>query len=216
MGDDRGVCLEESLTGGMDVWSSSVQSSSSPDHIVIMVHGILGRFSILFVSLLWCWDAFNCFADLFSFFRFLDFVCFERFLDSSDFFKFWGFDDLFLDETSIVVLLCWFLIAGIVSLFVVLIWWIWYRISLANLCNWFLRSWNAGIAEILTDGKSLYHDWNVFLVKFLFLLLTSLFGGHHQCNHRFWLYIIISKDKNWEEISNFLPYKFLWFDEQLS
>ncbi|XP_039122603.1 putative lipase ROG1 isoform X1 [Dioscorea cayenensis subsp. rotundata] len=42
MGDDRGVCLEESLTGGMDVWSSSVQSSSSPDHIVIMVHGILG------------------------------------------------------------------------------------------------------------------------------------------------------------------------------
>ncbi|XP_039126699.1 lipid droplet phospholipase 1 isoform X2 [Dioscorea cayenensis subsp. rotundata] len=39
MGDGRGVCSEESANGGTDVWSSS---NGSADHLVVMVHGILG------------------------------------------------------------------------------------------------------------------------------------------------------------------------------
>ncbi|KAJ0961879.1 hypothetical protein J5N97_029707 [Dioscorea zingiberensis] len=39
MGDDRGVCSEESANGGTDVWSCSNRSA---DHLIVMVHGILG------------------------------------------------------------------------------------------------------------------------------------------------------------------------------
>ncbi|XP_008801790.1 lipid droplet phospholipase 1-like isoform X1 [Phoenix dactylifera] len=43
MGDEgEGVCSKESVNGGTDVWSSSASPASSPDHLVVMVHGILG------------------------------------------------------------------------------------------------------------------------------------------------------------------------------
>ncbi|XP_010941069.1 putative lipase C4A8.10 [Elaeis guineensis] len=40
--DGGGVCSKESVNGGTDVWSSSASPASSPDHLVVMVHGILG------------------------------------------------------------------------------------------------------------------------------------------------------------------------------
>lgn len=36
------VRAEESVSGGVDVWSDAV-SSHAPDHLLVMVHGILGR-----------------------------------------------------------------------------------------------------------------------------------------------------------------------------
>jgi hypothetical protein len=36
------VRAEESVSGGVDVWSDAV-SSHDPDHLLVMVHGILGR-----------------------------------------------------------------------------------------------------------------------------------------------------------------------------
>uniref|UniRef100_A0A1D1Y903 Putative lipase YOR059C n=1 Tax=Anthurium amnicola TaxID=1678845 RepID=A0A1D1Y903_9ARAE len=43
MGDDRAcVCSEESAEGGRDVWSSTPSAAVSADHLVVMVHGILG------------------------------------------------------------------------------------------------------------------------------------------------------------------------------
>ncbi|KAJ6808236.1 putative lipase [Iris pallida] len=44
MGNERGggVRSEGSGNGGVDVWSSDSASSSSADHLVVMVHGILG------------------------------------------------------------------------------------------------------------------------------------------------------------------------------
>ena len=41
-GHDDGLRTEESLSGGVDVWSDAV-SSHAPDHLLVMVHGILGR-----------------------------------------------------------------------------------------------------------------------------------------------------------------------------
>lgn len=44
---DLGVCKEESINGagGTDLWSSSDGCTVSPaDHLVVMVHGILGRY----------------------------------------------------------------------------------------------------------------------------------------------------------------------------
>ncbi|RWW58298.1 hypothetical protein BHE74_00034861 [Ensete ventricosum] len=42
MGDvGGGVCTGESVGGGTDVWSSS--GPAAADHLVVMVHGILGR-----------------------------------------------------------------------------------------------------------------------------------------------------------------------------
>ncbi|KAF5731045.1 putative lipase ROG1 isoform X1 [Tripterygium wilfordii] len=39
---DNGVCSSESVDGSRDVWSSKDSDSSSADHLVVMVHGILG------------------------------------------------------------------------------------------------------------------------------------------------------------------------------
>jgi len=40
----NGVCHKGTVNGGHDVWSSqNGNSSSSADHLVVMVHGILGR-----------------------------------------------------------------------------------------------------------------------------------------------------------------------------
>nr|CAB3479956.1 unnamed protein product [Digitaria exilis] len=43
MGDDAAAAVraEESVSGGVDVWSDAV-SSHAPDHLLVMVHGILG------------------------------------------------------------------------------------------------------------------------------------------------------------------------------
>lgn len=41
-GDRSAVRAEESVSGGVDVWSDAV-SSHAPDHLLVMVHGILGR-----------------------------------------------------------------------------------------------------------------------------------------------------------------------------
>ncbi|XP_028794539.1 putative lipase YOR059C [Neltuma alba] len=38
----NGVCTSESVDGSRDVWSSKVSDSSSADHLVVMVNGILG------------------------------------------------------------------------------------------------------------------------------------------------------------------------------
>lgn len=43
MGGLGGVCTEESADGGTDVWSAS---ETTADHLVVMVHGILGRYGI--------------------------------------------------------------------------------------------------------------------------------------------------------------------------
>ncbi|CAH9139643.1 unnamed protein product [Cuscuta epithymum] len=40
--DTRTVCLSESVNGGEDVYSSKESDVSSADHLVVMVHGILG------------------------------------------------------------------------------------------------------------------------------------------------------------------------------
>lgn len=37
----NGVCSSKSVNGGEDLWSCD--KSSSADHLVVMVHGILGR-----------------------------------------------------------------------------------------------------------------------------------------------------------------------------
>ncbi|XP_008798787.2 lipid droplet phospholipase 1-like isoform X2 [Phoenix dactylifera] len=42
MGDMGGVRTEENVNGGTDVWSSSDANASTADHLVVMVHGILG------------------------------------------------------------------------------------------------------------------------------------------------------------------------------
>ncbi|KAL6838208.1 hypothetical protein ACP4OV_031970 [Aristida adscensionis] len=39
--DPAPVCAEESASGGVDVWSDAL-SSHAPDHLLVMVHGILG------------------------------------------------------------------------------------------------------------------------------------------------------------------------------
>ncbi|KAA8533901.1 hypothetical protein F0562_031418 [Nyssa sinensis] len=39
---ENGVCSSESVNGGQDVWSCKESDSSSADHLVVMVHGILG------------------------------------------------------------------------------------------------------------------------------------------------------------------------------
>lgn len=39
---ENGVCSSELVNGGRDIWSSKDSDSSSADHLVVMVHGILG------------------------------------------------------------------------------------------------------------------------------------------------------------------------------
>lgn len=39
---ENGVCSSETANGGRDLWSGEVSDASSPDHLVVMVHGILG------------------------------------------------------------------------------------------------------------------------------------------------------------------------------
>uniref|UniRef100_A0A5B7B0V5 Putative lipase ROG1 isoform X1 n=1 Tax=Davidia involucrata TaxID=16924 RepID=A0A5B7B0V5_DAVIN len=39
---ENGVCSSESVNGGEDVWSCKESDNSSADHLVVMVHGILG------------------------------------------------------------------------------------------------------------------------------------------------------------------------------
>ena len=39
----NGVCSSELVNGGSDVWSCKDSDSSSADHLVVMVNGILGR-----------------------------------------------------------------------------------------------------------------------------------------------------------------------------
>ncbi|KAM1221386.1 hypothetical protein ACFX2J_009055 [Malus domestica] len=38
---ENGVCSSESANGNCDVWSSEESESSSADHLVIMIHGIM-------------------------------------------------------------------------------------------------------------------------------------------------------------------------------
>lgn len=40
--EEGGLRAEESPSGGVDVWSDAV-SSHAPEHLLVMVHGILGR-----------------------------------------------------------------------------------------------------------------------------------------------------------------------------
>lgn len=40
---DNGVCSSESVNGSRDVWSAKESDSCSADHLVVMVHGIMGR-----------------------------------------------------------------------------------------------------------------------------------------------------------------------------
>ena len=40
---ENGVCSSESANGGCDIWSCKDSDSSSADHLVVMVNGILGR-----------------------------------------------------------------------------------------------------------------------------------------------------------------------------
>lgn len=39
----NGVCSSESVNGGEDLRSSNESFAASADHLVVMVHGILGR-----------------------------------------------------------------------------------------------------------------------------------------------------------------------------
>lgn len=41
--NEGGVTSSESVNGGEDVFSSKESDVSSADHLVVMVHGILGR-----------------------------------------------------------------------------------------------------------------------------------------------------------------------------
>lgn len=41
--EEDSVCSAESVDGSLDVWSCKNSDSSSADHLVVMVHGILGR-----------------------------------------------------------------------------------------------------------------------------------------------------------------------------
>lgn len=43
MEEENGVCKAESVDGSLDVWNCQNSDSSSADHLVVMVHGILGR-----------------------------------------------------------------------------------------------------------------------------------------------------------------------------
>jgi hypothetical protein len=40
------VCSTESVNGSCDVWSCQKSAAASADHLVIMVHGILGRYAL--------------------------------------------------------------------------------------------------------------------------------------------------------------------------
>lgn len=56
-----GVCSSETVNGGEDVFSCKKSDASSADHLVIMVHGILGRcvymsFVFLFVCSIHLWS----------------------------------------------------------------------------------------------------------------------------------------------------------------
>lgn len=42
--ENNAVCSSESVDGSRDVWSSKASDSSSADHLVVMVNGILGRY----------------------------------------------------------------------------------------------------------------------------------------------------------------------------
>lgn len=44
MGNVGEVGTEETANGGTDAWSSSECAASKADHLVVMVHGILGRY----------------------------------------------------------------------------------------------------------------------------------------------------------------------------
>ena len=41
---ENGVCSSESNHGGTDVWSCKESATALADHLVVMVHGILGRY----------------------------------------------------------------------------------------------------------------------------------------------------------------------------
>lgn len=45
MENGAGVCSTETGNGGEDVCSSKESDASSADHLLVMVHGILGRYS---------------------------------------------------------------------------------------------------------------------------------------------------------------------------
>lgn len=44
------MCSSESVDGSRDVWSSRSADSSSANHLVVMVNGILGRYVTAFFS----------------------------------------------------------------------------------------------------------------------------------------------------------------------
>lgn len=64
VGNDGGVCFAETASGGRDVWSSKVSESSSADHLVVMVHGILGRLLTSFFLIPLIFYAFQLFTRL--------------------------------------------------------------------------------------------------------------------------------------------------------
>lgn len=48
---EDGVCSAESVVdGSLDVWSCKNSDSSSADHLVVMVHGILGRLAACLID----------------------------------------------------------------------------------------------------------------------------------------------------------------------
>lgn len=62
---ENGVCSSELVNGGRDIWSGNDSDSSSADHLVVMVHGILGRSdSFLLLLLLIIISIFDCFMIL--------------------------------------------------------------------------------------------------------------------------------------------------------
>ena len=65
---ENGVCSTESVNVSCDVWSCKNSDSSSADHLVIMVHGILGRYEFFFfLSLITSYhDFFALFIEFFD------------------------------------------------------------------------------------------------------------------------------------------------------
>lgn len=63
---DCGVCSSDSINGE-DVFSSKESDVSTADHLVVMVHGILGR-SVFFLMLISCFYLqFVCMCVFFSY-----------------------------------------------------------------------------------------------------------------------------------------------------
>lgn len=56
---ENGVCSSESVNGGRDLWSKGSDSSSA-DHLVVMVNGILGRSESFYFLFFVSFRSWNC------------------------------------------------------------------------------------------------------------------------------------------------------------